>query len=178
MNILIVSTGSVAVVKVNEIAQLLHAEDHDVVVIPTKSAFKINPLVFIDHIMSNLIRGIRYKMQGKILHIESAKWVDTVLVAPATYNFVGKMAGGIADDFASTIIAAIPRGIDVFVAPAMNTEMYNKPVLQHNLELLKSRGYIIIPPRHGKLACGDTGIGALERPQKIVNIILKYQKKV
>jgi phosphopantothenoylcysteine decarboxylase/phosphopantothenate--cysteine ligase len=118
----------------------------------------------------------QFAPRSDVEHIALAKWADAVIVAPATYNFIGKMANGIADDLASTVFAATPPETKVYVAPAMNTNMWESPILQKNLQSLKTAygGKIVfIDPRSARLACGDVGKGALARPGDIVQAVTK-----
>lgn len=103
-------------------------------------------------------------------HVSLSKQASCLLVAPATANIIGKFAGGIADDFLSTFYLAFDG--PVFVAPAMNTVMYEHPAVQRNLRKLESRGVRIINPESGFLACGDSGPGRLADPESIVQQVL------
>jgi phosphopantothenoylcysteine synthetase/decarboxylase len=106
---------------------------------------------------------------SEVLHIELAKWADIVLIAPATANIIGKIACGIADDLLSTIVMAVPKKTPVAVAPAMNVEMWNNPIVQKNVSFLESLGtYHIIQPVEGLLACGDVGKGKIADNELIV----------
>ncbi len=105
----------------------------------------------------------------EVLHIELAKWADIVLIAPATANIIGKIACGIADDLLSTIVMAVPQKTPVAIAPAMNVEMWNNPIVQKNVAFLESLGtYHIIQPIEGLLACGDVGKGKIADNELIV----------
>ena len=94
-----------------------------------------------------------------------------MLIAPATANIIGKIAYGIADDFLSTVVMAAANDTPVFIAPAMNTNMYENPIVQDNIEKLRSYGYRFIEPKESLLACGDLGKGALADVDTIVEII-------
>ena len=94
-----------------------------------------------------------------------------MLIAPATANIIGKIAYGIADDFLSTVVMAAAKDTPVFIAPAMNTNMYENPIVQDNIEKLRSYGYRFIEPKESLLACGDLGKGALADVDTIVEII-------
>src|SRR5699024_12277561 len=99
------------------------------------------------------------KEPSVINHIELAKHADLLLIAPATANIIGKLANGIADDLLSTVAMALPVGTPKLIAPAMNTNMYQNPSTQRNLETLRSVGYQEIEPRESILACVDFGKG-------------------
>jgi phosphopantothenoylcysteine decarboxylase/phosphopantothenate--cysteine ligase len=99
-------------------------------------------------------------------HIERAKWADLFLVAPATANYIGKAANGIADDLLTTISLAMT--CPVVLAPAMNSRMWSHPAVQKNLATLRERQVRIVPPEEGELACGDEGPGRLAQPERIL----------
>jgi phosphopantothenoylcysteine decarboxylase/phosphopantothenoylcysteine decarboxylase/phosphopantothenate--cysteine ligase len=102
-----------------------------------------------------------------VRHISLAQKADLALIAPATANIIGKISGGIADDMLSTVIMAI-KDRPVLICPAMNTAMYENPIVAANIEKLSGLGYRFIAPREGHLACGDTGKGALAPVERIV----------
>ena len=102
-------------------------------------------------------------------HIQWAKWAERVLIAPLSANTLGKLACGLADDALSTVMMAIPRGVPVTLAPAMNTEMWLHPVIQRNLRWLAELGrYRIVAPVEKRLACGDYGVGGMADPAEVL----------
>jgi len=98
-------------------------------------------------------------------HISLAQWADIVIVAPATANIIGKLANGIADDALTTTLLAFSKSI--YIAPAMNENMYKHPAVQKNLDTLKQFGFHIISPESGALACNTEGIGRMAEPEMI-----------
>ena len=107
--------------------------------------------------------------EWEIQHISLAQWAEYMIVAPATANFIGKVAAGIADDLlTATVMASKAR---VVIVPAMNTNMYNNPIVQRNIESLTRDGYLFFGPAEGDLACGDKGAGRMEEPSAIVEYI-------
>src|SRR5699024_10354970 len=102
----------------------------------------------------------------KIAHIDLADWAEIAIIAPATANFLGKMAHGLADDMLSTTMLATRA--TVYVAPAMNVHMYHHPSVIQNMKQLEKRGYYFIEPGAGYLACGYVGKGRLEEPESII----------
>jgi phosphopantothenoylcysteine decarboxylase/phosphopantothenoylcysteine decarboxylase/phosphopantothenate--cysteine ligase len=112
----------------------------------------------------------------EVKHISLAKKADLLLVAPATADIIGKMANGIADDMLTSVFLAL-SGVPVYIAPAMNTNMYENPIVQDNIEKLKKYGCQIIEPREAMLACGDLGKGALADVGEIIKIIEKRLSK-
>jgi len=166
-------TGSIAAYKMANVASYLAKMDCDVQVIMTKNAQEfISPLVFESLtgnkcIVDTFDRNISYD----IAHVSLAKRADLFMVAPATANIVGKIASGIADDMLTTTIMACrcPK----LIAPAMNTAMYENPILQNNLAQLKGFGYKIIDPAIGILACKDFGTGKLPEEDLLIAHILR-----
>ena len=105
-------------------------------------------------------------------HVRLTESLDLLLVAPASYNMIGKIAGGIADDLVSTLIAAAAG--QVILAPAMNTRMWQNPVLQQNLHKLKELGHRVIEPGEGWLACRTIGVGRMAEPDEILEVAVGY----
>lgn len=103
---------------------------------------------------------------SEIRHVAWAEWADAVLIAPATASTIAKIACGIADNLLTTLLLAAT--CPIMVVPAMNTNMYNNPIVQENLETLRSRGFTVMEPASGRLACGITGPGRLPEPYEIV----------
>ena len=172
-------TGGIAVYKALDVVSALRKKDVDVRVIMTKSATEfVRPLTF-QSISQNMVTTDMFDepKAWEIQHISLAKRADVFLVAPATANIIGKVANGISDDMLSTTIMAT-RAKVVF-APAMNTNMYNNPIVQENIAKLKRLGYEFIEPASGRLACGDEGKGKLATTSDIVEKVLSelYDKK-
>lgn len=165
-------TGGIAVYKALDIASALRKKDIEVRVIMTESATKfVAPLTF-QSISQNMVVTDMFAepKAWEIQHISLAQKADCLLVAPATANIIGKVANGIADDMLSTTIMACKS--KVIFAPAMNTNMYENPIVQSNIEKLKSLGYEFIEPDSGRLACGDIGKGKFPKPEVIVERVL------
>ena len=161
-------TGGIAVYKALDVISALRKKDVDVRVIMTKSATEfVTPLTF-QSMSQNIVTTDMFAepKAWEIQHISLAKRADVFLVAPATANIIGKVANGIADDMLTTTIMATTA--PKYLCPAMNTEMYNNPITQRNLEGLQALGYHIMEPAEGWLACGITGVGRLPEPEAIV----------
>ena len=159
--ILLGVTGGIAAYKAADLASMLVKAHADVQVVMTKNAAEfINPITF-ETLTGNkcLTDTFDRNFSFEVEHISLAKKTDLVMIAPATANVIAKLAHGIADDMLTTTLLACdcPR----LIAPAMNTRMYENPVTQDNLALLKRYGWQIIEPASGHLACGDTGKGKL-----------------
>ncbi|EES50703.1 bifunctional phosphopantothenoylcysteine decarboxylase/phosphopantothenate--cysteine ligase CoaBC [Clostridium botulinum] len=171
-------SGGIAVYKALEVISLLRKQDIEVRVIMTKSATEfVTPLSFQSLSQNMVIYDMFSEPKAwEIQHISLAEKADVFLVAPATANIIGKVANGIADDMLSTTIMATKA--KVIFAPAMNTHMYENPIVQGNIEKLKTLGYEFIEPASGRLACGDIGKGKLEDPKIIVDrVISQFTKK-
>lgn len=173
-NIILGVTGSIAAFKAAEIANRLTKNKISVHTIMTESAMKfITPLTFQaltrNKVYTHMFEEIRYE---EIEHISLAQKADLCVIAPATANVIGKLASGIADDMLTTVVMAI-KAKPVIICPAMNTAMYENPIVQSNMEKLKSFGYRFIEPREALLACGDLGKGALAEVDFIVSEIMK-----
>lgn len=166
-------SGGVAVYKALEVISRLRKKDIEVRVIMTESAQKfVTPLSF-QSLSQNMVTTDMFDepKAWEIQHISLAKKADLMLVLPATANMIGKVANGIADDMLSTTIMATKA--PVVFAPAMNTNMYENPIVQNNIEKLKSFGYEFIEPASGRLACGDEGRGKLADVEDIYEFVLK-----
>ncbi|MFQ9515754.1 MAG: bifunctional phosphopantothenoylcysteine decarboxylase/phosphopantothenate--cysteine ligase CoaBC [Eubacterium sp.] len=167
-------TGSIAAYKIANLASALKKKSCNVHVIMTKNATNfINPITF-ETLTGNkcLVDTFDRNFEFSVEHVSLAKQADLFMVAPASANIIGKIAGGIADDMLSTTIMAAkcPK----IIAPAMNTNMFENPIVQDNIERLKTYGYEIIEPASGYLACGDTGKGKMPEPEELLSHIIKH----
>ena len=166
-------TGSIAAYKIASLASALVNLHADVHVIMTRNATNfINPITF-ETLTGNkcLVDTFDRNFQFNVEHVSLAKRADIFMVAPASANVIGKIASGIADDMLTTTIMACrcPK----LISPAMNTNMYENPVVQDNLKKLERYGYEIIHPACGYLACGDTGAGKMPEPDVLLSYILR-----
>ena len=161
-------TGGIAVYKAVELLRLLTKAGADVHVVMTRGATEfVTPLTF-QTLSGNPVHLELFNLvsEQQIGHISLAERADLFLIAPATANFIGKMACGIADDLLSTTVMATRA--PVLVAPAMNVNMYQNPIYRENEARLKGHGYLFIPPASGMLACGYEGEGKLPAPELII----------
>ena len=166
-------TGSIAAYKMANVASMLVKLHADVNVIMTENATNfINPITF-ETLTGNkcLVDTFDRNFQFNVEHVALAKRADVFMVAPASANIIGKIAGGIADDMLSTTIMAAkcPK----LIAPAMNTNMFENPIVQDNLKVLEHYDYEVISPAVGYLACGDTGAGKMPEPELLLEYILR-----
>lgn len=166
-------SGGVAVYKALDVISRLRKKDVEVHVIMTKSATEfVTPLSFQSLSQNMVITDMFAEPKAwEIQHISLAKKADLMLIVPATANIIGKVANGIADDMLSTTIMATKA--PVVFCPAMNTNMYENPIVQRNINLLKELSYEFIEPASGRLACGDEGKGKLEDTEIIAEETLR-----
>lgn len=169
-------SGGVAVYKALDVISRLRKNNIEVHVIMTKSATEfVTPLSFQSLSQNMVIEDMFAEPKAwEIQHISLAKKADLMLIVPATANIIGKVANGIADDMLSTTIMATKA--PVVFCPAMNTNMYENPIVQKNINLLKEFGYEFIEPSSGRLACGDEGKGKLQDTQIIAEETLRKLK--
>lgn len=170
-------SGGIAVYKTLDVVSRLRKLGVNVNVIMTKSATEfVTPLSF-QSLSQNYVVCDMFEdpKTWDVEHISLAKRADVFLIAPATANVIGKIANGIADDMLTTTVMATKA--KVLIAPAMNTNMYENPILQRNINTLKELGYNFVDPESGRLACGDTGKGKLASPETIVDEVVKLLSK-
>ncbi len=166
-------TGSIAAYKIANLASMLSKLHADVQVLMTKNATNfINPITFETLTGQKcLIDTFDRNFQYSVEHVALAKRADMVLIAPASANVIGKLANGIADDMLTTTVMACP--CKKIISPAMNTNMYENPIVQDNLDKLKRFGMEIIEPDVGLLACKDIGAGKMPSEDVLLQYILK-----
>ncbi len=160
-------TGSIAAYKIASLASMLVKQHASVHVIMTQNATNfINPITF-ETLTGHkcLVDTFDRNFEFQVEHVSLAKQADLMLIAPASANVIGKMAHGIADDMLTTTVLACKA--PVYVSPAMNTNMYENPIVQDNLRTLEKYGMKVIDPASGYLACGDTGAGKMPEPQTL-----------
>jgi phosphopantothenoylcysteine decarboxylase/phosphopantothenate--cysteine ligase len=170
-NILLIVTGGIAAYKSAFLVRLLERGGADVRVLMTDAAVRfVTPLTF-EVLTGNPVPMDLFASRDKpvVEHVELAGWADRVVVAPATADFLGKVACGLADDLPSTAIMA--ARCPVYFAPAMNTGMWNNPAVIRNIEILEKDGRKFIDPGKGELACGDTGPGRMAEPEEIARAL-------
>ena len=171
MKILLGVTGGIAAYKSCALVSLAAKRGHEVRVVMTENATRFVGTATFEALSGH---GVMLDTFGDgdtagIDHIEWAKWCDVMLIAPLTANTLGKLACGLADDALSTVAMALPRGRPALLAPAMNTEMWEHPVVQRNLKWLGELGrYEVIQPISKRLACGVDGMGGMEEPPAIL----------
>ena len=175
-NILVGVTGGIAAYKSAGIVSLLKKKGYNVKVVMTENATKIIGPLTLETLSRNRIYVDMWDSNPhyEVEHISLADWADVVLIAPATYNIIGKVANGIADDMLTTILAAVSVRKPVFFALAMNVNMYENPILKENINKLSSFGYRFIDAEEGLLACNYSAKGRMSEPEDIVDEIERY----
>ncbi len=166
-------TGSIAAYKIAYLASALNKLHAQVHVLMTENATNfINPITF-ESLTGNkcLVDTFDRNFQFQVEHVSLAKQADVVMIAPASANVIGKLAHGIADDMLTTTVMACK--CKKYISPAMNTNMYENPVVQDNLKILEHYGFGVIDPAVGYLACGDTGAGKMPEPEVLLQYILR-----
>ena len=166
-------TGSIAAYKIASLASALKKLHVDVHVLMTQNATNfINPITF-ESLTGNkcLVDTFDRNFQFQVEHVSIAKKADVVMIAPASANVIGKLAHGIADDMLTTTVMACK--CKKYISPAMNTNMFENPIVQDNLKTLEHYGYEVIQPASGYLACGDTGAGKMPEPETLLAYIEK-----
>ncbi len=168
-------TGGIAAYKAAYLLRLLRKEDAQVKVVMTESACEfVAPLTF-EALSENPVHIRMFGSAGErgtvspIEHIDLARWPDLVVVAPTTANTIAKFAGAAADDLLSTVVCAFDG--PVVLAPAMNDVMWRNPSTQSNLSKLAARGFRVVPPERGELACGYESEGRMAEPDEIVELV-------
>lgn len=173
-NVLLCVTGGIAAYKAVALTSKLTQMGIDVKVMMSENATKfVTPLTF-QAISRNPVYTDTFdeKDPKKIAHIDLSEWPDLIIIAPATSNIIGKLANGIADDMITSTLLATEK--PVWIAPAMNVHMYHHPIVQKNMDTLKSIGYEFIEPGEGYLACGYTGKGRLADPESIAEKVREF----
>lgn len=166
-------TGGIAAYKMPNVARMLKKMHCNVHVIMTQNATNFITATTFETLTGNkcLIDTFDRNFEFSVEHVAIAKQADLVLIAPATANVIGKIAGGIADDMlTTTVMACICK---ILIAPAMNHNMYHNSIVQENIEKLKRHGYEIIDPVCGMLANGDTGDGKLPSEETLVSYVVR-----
>jgi len=171
LNILLGVTGGIAAYKAPDLVRKLTATGANVRVVLTESAEHFVSSLSLQAVSGNPVSNdlLDPSAEAAMGHIELAKWADILLVAPATANFIAKLAHGLADDLLSTLCLATTA--NVFISPAMNQQMWKAVATQENLNILKRRGVHLITPDSGEQACGDVGLGRMPEPQALADLV-------
>ena len=172
--VLVALTGGIACYKVPYLVRSLHKAEAEVRGVMTEAATKFITPLTIETVTTRPV-AVQMFPSGEFVatrHIDLAEWPDLIVVAPATANFLGKVASGISDDLLTTIICASAK--PVMIAPSMNPQMWKHPATQRNVRFLKENGYQILDPTEGDMACEHWGVGRMMEPEDIFNIVQKF----
>lgn len=171
-SILLGVTGSIAAYKITGLITALRRLNAEVNVIMTKNATEIITPLTMERLSGNrcIVHTFDKNVQYSVKHISLAESADLVMIAPATANIIGKIACGIADDMLTTTVMACK--CPIYISPAMNTNMFENPIVQDNISRLKTFGYKIIEPAVGWLACGSVGAGKMPDPEVLLDYII------
>ena len=174
--VLLVITGGIAAYKSIELIRLLQTNKAIVVTVMTKSAQQFIKPLSVAAIAGSKVYTELFDLtaEAEMGHIELSRSADIILVAPASADFLSKMAQGICDDLASTLLLATDK--PVLVAPSMNVRMWHHPATQRNLNAINDDGIITIGPREGSMACGEFGLGRMSEPTEIITFLNSYFK--
>lgn len=161
--ILLAVSGSISAYKAADLTSQLKKRGYDIHVLMTESAQAFITPLTLQVLSKNPVHTdvMEEQLAQRINHIDLAKEADLFILAPASANTIAKLANGLADNMVTATALALPQDTPKFIAPAMNTKMYNNPITQGNLDRLKAVGYEMIAPKSALLACGDVGTGAL-----------------
>ena len=178
-NIIVGVTGGIAAYKAAELVRLLVKQGHEVRCIMTAAARQFITPLTLQTLSGNPVYTDLFAMpenpEWQVEHIGLARWAQCVLIAPATADFIGKVAHGLADDLLSTCVMA--ASAPVYFAPAMNDQMYANPLVQRNIALLREAGYGFVDPVDGQLACGTSGTGKMASPQQIAAVTERLREQ-
>jgi len=170
-------TGGIAAYKVAELARALIRNNVEVQVAMTEAGTKfVTPATFQALTGRPVVTDLwDAAFASNMAHIELTRGADTIVIAPASANFLAKVAHGLADDLLST--ACLARNCPLLVAPAMNREMWDNPATQRNLNLLRADGVAILGPAEGDQACGEVGMGRMLEPEELLQAVLAFLQK-
>ena len=172
-HIIVGVTGGIAAYKAAELVSLLTKQGHVVRCIMTRAAGQFITPLTLQTLSGNKVYTDMFTLQEEpewqVEHVGLARWADCILIVPASADFLGKVAHGLADDLLSTCVMATKAS--VYFALAMNDQMYANPLVQRNIQLLREVGYHFIEPEEGALACGTSGKGRMAAPQKIASVL-------
>ena len=170
MQILLGVTGGIAAFKAATLIRAFSEQGHQVRVIATENALRFIGEPTLANLSNNKVHSDLYVETENGAHIELADWADKIVVAPATASFLGRMANGIATDLLTNVIMA--SDAEIFIAPAMHSNMYSNPATVANVSTLRGRGMVVLEPGVGRLSGGDSGIGRLPEPEDIAKAVL------
>jgi phosphopantothenoylcysteine decarboxylase / phosphopantothenate---cysteine ligase len=171
MQILLGISGGIAAYKTPELVRQLRQRGHTVRCVLTAAAARLVSAEALAAVSQQPVATTAWVTDGTMPHIDLPRWCDVFIIAPATADVLARCALGLADDLLTTAYLAIDPNRKLIFAPAMNTQMWNKPIVQSHIAALKATGATIIDPVPGNLACGEQGVGAMVDPSMIVTAV-------
>ena len=171
MQILLGISGGIAAYKTPELVRELRHRGHIVRCVLTSAAMRLVSAEALAAVSQQPVATSAWVTDGTMPHIDLPRWCDVFIIAPATADVLARCALGLADNLLTTAYLAIEPGRRVIFAPAMNTQMWNKPIVAAHIAALKATGAIILDPVPGNLACGEQGVGAMVEPSVIAGAI-------
>ena len=176
MKILLMMSGSIASAKTTGFISLWRKAGHEIKVVCTRSVFEFVGKATLEGLSDNTVVSSVFEEDNMMEHIHLSRWADSIILAPATANIINKLVAGIADDIVTTSwIAALELGKPMYLAPAMNSMMWDYPATQNSIKQLQNWGVNVLLPHSGELACGENGSGRLMEIDDINNALFKTQ---
>lgn len=167
MRVLYGVSGGIAAYKAPEVVRALRRAGHEVRCVVTESGQRLVTPDALAAVSGNAVATTMWPGDGAMPHIQLARWCEALLIAPATADLMARCALGLADDLLTTLFLALEPGRRVVFAPAMNTVMWEKAVVQGHVRTLKAAGARFVDPVPGDLACGEQGVGAMAAPEAL-----------
>ena len=171
MQVLLAVSGGIAAYKAPEVVRALTRRHHQVRCLLTENGARLVSRDALCALSGHPVATTLWEQDGSMPHIELARWAQHLLVAPATASCLASCALGLADDLLATVYLALEPSVVVHFAPAMNTQMWSKPIVQAHVASLQATGARMILPVAGDLACGEVGIGAMATPEALAAAI-------
>ncbi|MHC5067222.1 MAG: flavoprotein [Planctomycetota bacterium] len=171
MNILLAVSGGIAAYKAPELVRRLRESGHQVRCMLTNSATRFVTTTSLGAVSGAAVHTSMWTDDGTMPHIDLARWADALLIAPATANVLARISLGLADDLVTTMTLALDDDKPLVIAPAMNSVMWGKPIVQQHITALRARDARIIDPIDGELACGEIGAGKMAEVPDIVTVV-------
>ena len=168
MHILYGIAGGIAAYKAPEVVRSLRRAGHEVRCVLTANAGRLVASEALAAVSGHAVATTMWPDDGSMPHIELARWSEALLIAPATADLLARCALGLADDLLTTLFLALEPDRRAIFAPAMNTVMWNKPIVQKHIHTLRCGGVRFVDPVPGDLACGEQGVGAMAAPEALV----------
>lgn len=171
MQVLLGISGGIAAYKTPEVVRALRRKGHTVRCVLTANASRMVAKDALIAVSGQAVDDTLWTTDGRMPHIELARWAEALVIAPLSADCAARLALGLADDLLTTLFLALEPSKPVWLAPAMNTVMWEKPVVQGHLRTLQAGGARLIAPTSGLLACGEDGVGAMADPQLIADAL-------